>query len=90
MIRVFNNLKARGVHDILLVVIDGLKEMPKALAAVFPATKLQTGIVHLISNSLDYAGWKESKLEAQTLRAIYVAVTDSIRSRDKSCAPPYP
>lgn len=53
--KVFNDLKTRGVADILIAVTDGLKGNPEALAAVFPATTLQTCIVHLIRNSLDYA-----------------------------------
>ena len=48
--KVFNDLKTRGVGDILIAVTDGLKGMPEALAAVFPATTLQTCIVHLIRN----------------------------------------
>jgi hypothetical protein len=56
--RVFNDLKTRGVADILIGVADGLKGFPEALEAVFPATTLQTCIVHLIRNSLDYASWK--------------------------------
>lgn len=59
--RVFNDLKTRGVHDILIAVTDGLKGMPEALAAVFPATTLQTCIVHLIRNSLAYASWKDRR-----------------------------
>jgi putative transposase len=54
---VFNDLKTRGVADILIAVTDGLKGIGEALAAVFPATTLQTRIVHLIRNSLDYASW---------------------------------
>ncbi|MFZ4748559.1 MAG: IS256 family transposase, partial [Sphingomonas sp.] len=53
--KVFNDLKTRGVGDILIAVTDGLKGMGEALGAVFPATTLQTCIVHLIRNSLDYA-----------------------------------
>ena len=49
--KVFNDLKTRGVADILIAVTDGLKGIPDALAAVFPATTLQTCIVHLIRNS---------------------------------------
>jgi putative transposase len=56
--KVFNDLKTRGVNDILIAVTDGLTGMPAALAAVFPRTTLQTCIVHLIRNSLDYASWK--------------------------------
>ncbi|PTC20387.1 hypothetical protein C0J26_10565 [Pseudomonas baetica] len=50
--KVFNDLKTRGVEDVLIAVTDGLKGMPEALSAVFPATTLQTCIVHLIRNSL--------------------------------------
>ena len=73
--RVFNDLKTRGVEDILIAVTDGLKGMPEALAAVFPATTLQTCIVHLIRNSLDYASWKDRKALAAAIRPIYTAVS---------------
>lgn len=73
--KVFNDLKTRGVGDILIAVTDGLKGMPEALAAVFPATTLQTCIVHLIRNSLDYASWKERKLLAAAIRPIYTAAS---------------
>ena len=72
--KVFNDLKTRGVNDILIAVTDGLKGMPEALAAVFPATTLQTCIVHLIRNSLDYASWKDRKKLASAIRPIYTAV----------------
>jgi len=74
--KVFNDLKTRGVSDILIAVIaltDGLKGMPEALGALFPATTLQMCIVHLIRNSLDYAGWKDRKLLAAAIRTIYTA-----------------
>ena len=73
--KVFNDLKTRGCNDILIAVTDGLKGMPEALAAVYPATTLQTCIVHLIRNSLDYASWKDRKLLAAALRPIYTAVS---------------
>ena len=73
--KVFNDLKTRGVLDILIAVTDGLKGMPEALAAVFPATTLQTCIVHLIRNSLDYASWKDRKALAAALRPIYSAAS---------------
>jgi transposase-like protein len=73
--KVFNDLKTRGVNDILIAVTDGLKGMPEALGAVFPATTLQTCIVHLIRNSLDYASWKERKALAAALKPIYTAAT---------------
>ena len=71
--KVFNDLKTRGVADILIAVTDGLKGMPEALAAVFPATTLQTCIVHLIRNSLDYASWKDRKALATAIKPIYTA-----------------
>src|SRR6478609_5185323 len=71
--KVFSDLKTRGVADILIAVTDGLKGMSEALAAVFPATTLQTCIVHLMRNSLDFASWKERKLLAAALKPIYTA-----------------
>ena len=73
--KVFNDLKTRGVNDILIAVTDGLTGMPAALAAVFPRTTLQTCIVHLIRNSLDYANWKDRRLLAAALRPIYAAAS---------------
>lgn len=71
--RVFNDLKTRGVQDILIAVTDGLKGMPQALEAVFPQTTLQTCLVHLIRGSLDYASWKDRKALAAALKPIYTA-----------------
>src|SRR5262245_29373021 len=73
--KVFSDLKARGCHDILIAVTDGLKGMSEALAAVFPDTTLQTCIVHLLRHSLEYASWKERKAVAAALRPIYTAPT---------------
>ena len=71
--KVFNDLKTRGVADILIAVTDGLKGMAEALGAVFATTTLQTCIVHLIRNSLDYASWKDRKALAAAIRPIYSA-----------------
>jgi putative transposase len=73
--KVFNDLKTRGVNDILIAVTDGLSGMPAALGAVFPKTTLQTCIVHLIRNSLDYASWQDRKMLAKALRPIYAAAS---------------
>jgi putative transposase len=73
--KVFNDLKTRGVADILIAVTDGLKGMAEALGAVFPATTLQTCIVHLIRNSLDFASWKDRKQLAQAIKPIYSAAS---------------
>ena len=72
--KVFNDLKTRGVEDVLIAVTDGLKGMPEALGAVFPKTTLQTCIVHLIRNSLDYAAWDKRRELAKTLKPIYQAI----------------
>jgi len=73
--KVFNELKTRGTQDILIAVTDGLKGMEQSLNAVFPATTLQTCIVHLIRSSLDYASWKERRTVAAALKPIYSAAT---------------
>ena len=71
--KVFTDLKARGCQDLLIAVTDRLKGMEEALAAVFPATTLQTCIVHLLRQSLDFANWKPRKPLAVALRTIYTA-----------------
>jgi putative transposase len=71
--KVFTDLKARGCQDILIAVTDGLKGMSEALSAVFPATTLQTCIVHLIRHSLAYANTRERKALAAALRLVYAA-----------------
>ena len=71
--KVFSDLTTRGCQDILIAVTDGLKGMEEALGAVFPRTTLQTCIVHLLRNSLDFANWKQRKPLAAALRAIYTA-----------------
>jgi transposase-like protein len=71
--KVFNDLKTRGVNDILIAVTDGLKGMAEALGTVFPATTLQTCIVHLIRNSLDFASWKDRKALAAAIKPVYTA-----------------
>ncbi len=71
--RVMNELKARGLGDILIAVVDGLKGFPEAINAVFPDAVVQTCIVHLIRHSMNFAGWKDRKQVAQALRAVYRA-----------------
>lgn len=70
--KVFNDLKTGGVEAILIAVTYGLKGMPEALEVTFPAT-LQTCIVHLIRNSLDYANWRDRKGLAAAVKPIYTA-----------------
>ena len=72
-LRVMNELKNRGIADILVAVVDGLKGFPEAITAVFPQTVVQTCIVHLIRHSLEFVSWKDRKLMAPALKAIYRA-----------------
>jgi putative transposase len=74
-LKVFTDLQTRGCQDILIAVTDGLKGMSEALAAVFPATTLQTCLVHLLRHSLDFVSWKERKRLAAALRPIYTAAS---------------
>lgn len=80
--RVFNDLKTRGCQDILIAVTDGLAGMEEALSAVYPATTLQTCVVHLIRNSLSYAGWKDRKALATALKPIYTAVNAEVAEEE--------
>src|SRR5579862_359280 len=70
---VLNDLKNRGVQDILIAVVDGLKGFPEAIEAVFPQTMTQTCIVHLIRNSMKDMSWKDRKEVIPALKAIYQA-----------------
>ena len=73
-LRVMNELKNRGVDDIMLAVVDGLKGFPDAITAVFPDAVVQTCIVHLLRNSMDFVSWKDRKPLAAALKSIYRAV----------------
>jgi putative transposase len=72
---VFTDLKNRGVEDCFIACVDGLKGLPEAIEAVFPKTQVQLCIVHKVRNSLKYVPWKERKVVAADLRAIYGAAT---------------
>jgi putative transposase len=72
-LRVMTEIKNRGVNDILIAIVDGLKGFPEAINAVFAETQIQTCIVHLIRNSLDFCSWKDRKPVAQELKTIYRA-----------------
>lgn len=74
-LKVFNELKNRGLEDILIAVVDGLRGFPEAIEAVYPQAQIQTCIVHLIRNSLSLASWKDRKALAAALKPIYQAAT---------------
>jgi putative transposase len=73
-LRVMNELRNRGVEDILIAVVDGLKGFPEAITAVFPEAVVQTCIVHLLRQSLAFVSHKDRKAVAAALRDIYRAV----------------
>ena len=75
-LKVFTDLRARGCEDILIAVTDGLRGLPEALEAAFPQTTLQTCIVHLIRQSLEYASWRDRRALAAARKTIYTAPTD--------------
>jgi len=72
--QVLSELKQRGVSDILLCCVDGLKGFPEAIEAIYPTTTVQTCIVHLIRHSLKYVPRREREQVARDLKPIYTAV----------------
>ena len=72
-LRVMTELRERGIEDILIAVVDGLKGFPEAIAAVFPRTQVQACVVHLIRNSLALVSYKDRKAAAAALKEIYRA-----------------
>jgi putative transposase len=75
-LQVVTELKNRGVTDILIACVDGLKGFPEAIESVFPQTEVQLCIVHLVRHSLNYVSWKDRKKVATDLKTIYTAATD--------------
>jgi putative transposase len=75
-LQVVTELKNRGVTDIFIACVDGLKGFPEAIESVFPQTEVQLCIVHLVRHSLNYVGWKQRKEVAKDLKTIYTAATE--------------
>ena len=69
-------LKARGVQDILIACVDGLKGFPDAIAVEYPETRIQLCIVHMVRNSLKYVSWKDYKAVTADLKRIYQSTTE--------------
>jgi transposase-like protein len=76
-LRVMTELKNRGVEDVLVALVDGLVGFPDAITTVFPQAQVHHCVVHLVRQSLAFAGWKERKGTAGALRAIYRAPTEA-------------
>ncbi len=73
---VLTEIHNRGVKDIFIACVDGLKGFPEAIEAIFPQTQVQLCVVHLMRNSLNYVNWKERKAVAKDLKNIYRAPTE--------------
>ncbi|MCX4241865.1 IS256 family transposase [Paraliomyxa miuraensis] len=94
-LKVITELKNRGVEDILIACVDGLKGFPEALESVFPMTTVQTCIVHMIRNSTRLISWKDRKQVARDLKPIYTAVDrdaaeSALADFDKAWGKQYP
>ena len=74
-LKVMNELRNRGLQDILIAVVDGLKGFPEAINAIFPEAVIQTCIVHLVRHSLNFCSYKDRKIVAADLKNIYRAET---------------
>ena len=74
-LQVVTELKNRGVRDIFIACVDGLKGFPEAIEAVFPKTQVQLCIVHMVRHSLRYVSWKQRKEVAKDLKSVHQAPT---------------
>ena len=73
---VLTELKNRGLNDILIACVDGLKGFPDAINSVYPKTRIQLCIIHMVRNSLKYVSWKDYKAVTSDLKRVYQAVTE--------------
>ena len=73
---VLTELKNRGLQDILIACVDGLKGFPEAINSVYPQTHIQLCIIHMVRNSLKYVSWKDYKAVTSGLNAVYQAPTE--------------
>jgi putative transposase len=74
-LQILTEIRNRGVNDILIACVDGLKGFPEAIQSVYPKTQVQLCIVHMVRNSLNYVSWQERKAVAADLKQIYHAAT---------------
>ena len=75
-LNVLTELKNRGLNDILIACVDGLKGFPDAINTVYPKARIQLCIVHMVRNSLRFVSWKDYKAVTLDLKAIYQAPTE--------------
>ena len=79
---VLSELKNRGLADILIACVDGLKGFPAAIAAEYPHTKVQLCIVHMVRNSLRFVPWKDYKAVTADLKLVYQSATENEALRE--------
>jgi putative transposase len=94
-LKVITELQNRGLKDILIACVDGLKGFPEAIESVFPGAQIQLCIVHMVRNSLKFVSWKDRKKVASDLKAVYRAATeqqgqDALTEFEKSWDERYP
>jgi transposase-like protein len=82
---VLTELQNRGLQDILIAAVDGLTGFPEAINTVYPHTKIQLCIVHMVRNSLKFVTWKDRKSVAAGLRKIYRSLTVAEAERELDC-----
>src|ERR1700680_2687663 len=75
-LQVLTELRNRGVKDIFIACVDGLKGFPQAIETVYPQAQVQLCIVHMVRASLNYVGWRERKQFAQDLKSVYRAAPE--------------
>jgi putative transposase len=74
-LRIVTELKNRGVKDVFIACVDGLKGFPETIETVFPQSQVQLCIVHMVRHSLNFVGYKERKEVATDLQKIYHSAT---------------
>ncbi len=81
-LQVVTELKNRGVKDIFIACVDGLKGFPEAIESIFPKAQIQLCIVHMVRHSLNYVSWKQRKEVADDLKTVYQATTVEMAERN--------
>lgn len=84
-LQVVTELKNRGVQDMFIACVDGLKGFPEAIEAVYPRTDVQLCIVHMVRHSLNYVSWKRRKEVAADLKRIYTSATGACPESRQTC-----
>ncbi len=84
-LNVLTELQNRGLNDVLIACVDGLKGFPEAINAVYPQAQIQLCIVHMVRNSMKYVPWKDYKAIARDLKLIYQSITEeeALKALDK-------